>query len=394
MRAASDKPLVAIACGGTGGHLFPGVAVAEELVNRGCKVMLLISPKEVDQQAVKSVSGMQVVVLPAVGLVRGQYLSFLRGFWKSYRTAREIFRKEPPQAVLAMGGFTSAPPVLAGKKMGALGFLHESNAIPGKANRWLAHFVHQAFVGFPVAAYQLFLQNIVTTGTPVRRQFQPGDPGAARIALGLDPKRPVLLVMGGSQGANGINQMLIEALPFLTKQAPEMQYLHLSGPNDVEKVRAAYAANSAAAHVQPFLTEMELALSAATVTVSRAGASSLAEIAAMRLPSILVPYPTAADNHQFHNADAFVKSGAALLLPQTPGSGEKLALMAVGLLRDEHKHRAMAKALEAWHTPHAAELISEKMLLLMNAWHNSSPSTRGKEVFESTELKNLHSAAS
>ncbi len=143
---------MAIACGGTGGHLFPGLAVAEQLVRRGCAAMLLISPKEVDQQAVQGVSGMEVVTLPAVGLKRGGEIAFVRGFIQSYRAAARLFKSRPPQAALAMGGFTSAPPILAAKRAGARTFLHESNTIPGRANRWLSRVVHRAFVGFPTAA--------------------------------------------------------------------------------------------------------------------------------------------------------------------------------------------------------------------------------------------------
>ena len=118
----AEKPLVAIACGGTGGHLFPGIAVADKLVMRGADVLLLISPKEVDQQAVKSAIGMEVAVLPAVGLTRGRVLQFVRGFTGSYRAAKALFRQRTPQAVLAMGGFTSAPPVFAGRFFGAATF--------------------------------------------------------------------------------------------------------------------------------------------------------------------------------------------------------------------------------------------------------------------------------
>ncbi len=370
MEHPSSKPLVAIACGGTGGHLFPGLAVADELVRRGCDVTLLISPKEVDQQAIKAAIGMVVITLPAVGLSRGRVAEFLRGSWKSYRAARKCFRPRPPQAVLAMGGFTSAPPVLAGRAFGATTFLHESNTIPGKANRWLSHVIDQAFVGFPSAAGRLFSQNILTTGTPVRPQFEPADAGACRMALGLDPKRPVLLVMGGSQGASGINELVSHAVAQLASTAPELQYLHLTGANDVEKVRSNYGAQNARAMVLPFLTEMELALGAATVAVSRAGASSLAELAAMRLPSILIPYPTAADNHQFYNARAVTDAGAALLLEQSGATGEKLAEMVLKLVCDPATHKAMREELIRWHSPHAAELIAEKMLLLTQAKGN------------------------
>lgn len=362
-----SKPLVAIACGGTGGHLFPGVAVGEQLLLRGCDVTLLVSPKEVDQQAVKSATGMGVATLPAVGMTRGKLFSFATGFWKSYRAAKKLFRDRTPQAVLAMGGFTSAPPVLAGRSVGAATFLHESNTIPGKANRWLAHFVDQAFVGFPTAAARLRHKNVLPTGTPVRPQFTPGDVASRRVALGLAPDRPVLLVTGGSQGASGVNNLVLQALPALLKAVPSLQFLHLTGPNDFEKVRAAYAAQQAKAVVQPFLTEMDLALGAADAAVSRAGASSMAELAAMSLPSVLIPYPIAADNHQLYNANAFVATGAAQLLEQRGGTGEGLAAKLIPLLTDATARAAMQTALEAWHHANAAEIIAEKMIALMEA---------------------------
>ena len=368
-KPVASKPLVAIACGGTGGHLFPGVAVGEQLLLRGCDVTLLVSPKEVDQHAVTSALGMKVATLPAVGMTRGKLFQFAAGFWSSYRAAKQLFRERPPQAVLAMGGFTSAPPVLAGRACGATTFLHESNTIPGKANRWLAHFVDQAFVGFPTAASRLHHANILCTGTPVRPQFQPAEPASCRMALGLATERPVLLVMGGSQGASGVNDLVLQAAPALLKTSPQLQFLHLTGPGDAAKVQSGYDALKAKAVVRPFLTEMELALGAANVCVSRAGASSLAELAAMRLPSVLIPYPTAADNHQFHNANALVETGAALKLDQKGANAEALASLVLRLLNDKASHAAMARALERWHRADAAEVIAERMIALMEAMH-------------------------
>ena len=361
------KPLCAIACGGTGGHLFPGVTIAEELLRRSCDVLLLVSPKEIDQQAVQSLRGLQVATLPAVGLDRGRVLPFLVGFGKSWQVSHRLFRERRPQLVLAMGGFTSAPPVLAGKVCGAATFLHESNAVPGRANRWLAHVVHQGFIGFPSAASRLRHPNVLLTGTPVRSEFQPFDADAARVALGLQAQRPVLLVMGGSQGASGINSLVLQSLPEITAALPNVQFLHLTGVAEAAKVQAAYAELKLKAVVRPFLTEMELALASATVAVSRAGASSLAELAAMRLPSILIPYPTAADNHQFFNARVFADSGAAFLLEQRPATAASLAAAVIRLARDEPAHRVMAEALARWHAPQAAGLIAEHMLRLMDA---------------------------
>ncbi|MGA2029344.1 MAG: undecaprenyldiphospho-muramoylpentapeptide beta-N-acetylglucosaminyltransferase [Verrucomicrobiota bacterium] len=372
MTASETKTsFVAIACGGTGGHLFPGLAVAEELKKRGCNVALLISPKDVDQQAVKSAQGFEIFKLPAVGLQNRNYFSFGLSFWKSFCAARKIFKQRKPDAVLAMGGFTSAPPVLAARKFGAKTFLHESNTIPGRANLLLARFVDEAFVGFPDAVARLRAQKISVTGTPVRAEFSASQNPVGRdsvepkfkdcrIALGLDLNRPVILVMGGSQGASGLNEMVLSALPLLAVK--NWQWLHLTGINDFEKVKSAYAARSLNAIVKPFLPEMNLALGAATMCVSRSGASSLAEIAAMRLPSLFVPYPTAADNHQFFNALAFEKTGAAKLLEQKNSTPEKIAAILLELVENEATRAKIHIALAQWHNPKAAEQIAENIL--------------------------------
>jgi UDP-N-acetylglucosamine--N-acetylmuramyl-(pentapeptide) pyrophosphoryl-undecaprenol N-acetylglucosamine transferase len=362
MSNSTSAPLVAIACGGTGGHLFPGLAVGDELLARGCDVMLLVSPKEVDQQAVRAVSDMQVVTLPAVGLVRGNVLAFLKGFRASQREAQRVFAPRKPAAVLAMGGFTSAPPVLAARKFKAATFLHESNTIPGRANRFLSWFVDEAFIGFPSAAKRLRTRDVRVTGTPVRPQFTRADTAAARIALGLDPNRETLLVMGGSQGASAINQLIMRCLAEVRRELPEIQFLHLTGPRDHEKVARAYKESGARTVVRQFLTEMDLALNAATVAVSRSGASSLAEFAAMRVPPILIPFPAAADNHQFHNARAFVESGAARMLGEQRSTPENLTRLLVELIGNTAERRRLASALAEWHFPNAAAEIAEAIL--------------------------------
>jgi UDP-N-acetylglucosamine--N-acetylmuramyl-(pentapeptide) pyrophosphoryl-undecaprenol N-acetylglucosamine transferase len=361
-RALVQPAHVAIACGGTGGHLFPGLAVAEQLRACGCTVSVLISPKEVDQQAVKSARGVEVITLPAVALQRGRRLAFARGFFQSWVAARQLFRARRPDAVLAMGGFTAAPPVLAARSLRIKTFLHESNTIPGRANRWLARVVDQAFVGFPQAEGRLAAREVVVTGTPVRPAFQSRDTAASRSALGLDPARPVLLVMGGSQGASGVNEMILGALPALARHALQWQWLHITGPSDVAKVQQAYAKHDLKAVVHPFLAEMELALSAATACVSRAGASSLAELAAMRLPSLLVPFPAAADNHQWHNARAFEETGAAQLLEQREATPEKVSALLREFVDDAGERNQMKAALAQWHAPKAAEQIAERIL--------------------------------
>ncbi len=367
MAPARPPRPIAIACGGTGGHLFPGLAVADQLRARGCPVTLLISPKEVDQHAVRNATGVSVVTLPAVGWTGGRLIAFLRGFRASYRASRRLFQHQRPAAVLAMGGFTSAPPVLAGRRAGAETFLHESNAIPGRANRWLSWIIGQAFVGFAEAAPRLHTRNVTVSGTPVRPQFCPRNPGECRAALGLDPRQPVALVMGGSQGARGVNDLVLAALPLVAGGAPDLQWFHLTGPNDFAQVRDHYAALGLPGRVHPFFDQMELALGAATVAVSRAGASSLAELAALRVPAVLVPYPAAADDHQLHNARAFERTGAALLLQQGSATPESLARAILDLLHNDELRARMSAALAPWHAPRAAEQIAQALLRTLAA---------------------------
>ena len=367
MQNQNPTPRVAIACGGTGGHLFPGLAVAGQLKRRDCEVTLLISPKEVDQQAVKSAAGLRIATLPAVGLTHGNRLAFARGFAQSFHASRKLFKTERPEAVLAMGGFTSAPPILVGKALGAPTFLHESNTIPGRANRLLSWVIGEAFAGFPEAIVRLHTRSAKITGTPVRPQFRPADAAACRTALGLDPQRPVLLVTGGSQGASGLNHLIIEALPLLAKLAPELQLFHLTGPGDVRKVEQACAAHKVTAVVRPFFAEMHVALGAASAAISRAGASSLSELAAMRVPCVLVPYPAAHGNHQYYNALAFEKSGAACLLKQREAAPEILAPRIVELIENDARRARMCTALAGWHAPHAAEQIADSIMQTITA---------------------------
>jgi UDP-N-acetylglucosamine--N-acetylmuramyl-(pentapeptide) pyrophosphoryl-undecaprenol N-acetylglucosamine transferase len=362
MPSTANQLNVAIACGGTGGHLFPGLAVAGQLVQRGVRVTLMVSPKEIDQLALKSAADMEFVTLPAVGLTRGRVLAFLQGFLQSYRAARKYFKQLQPQAALAMGGFTSAPPILAAKRLQAATFLHESNTIPGRANRWLSWIVDRAFVGFPSAAARLHSRHTVVTGTPVRPRFQRLDRAACRTALGLDPARPVALVMGGSQGANGINELVIRSLPWLASLGPDWQWFHLSGATGLDQLKQAYAARNLVATVHPFFLPMELAMGAATAAISRAGASSLAELAATRLPAVLIPFPSATDDHQFYNAQAFVETGAARLLDQKTARPEELAGAFGELMCQEMARQKIQAALARWHTPQAAEQIAQAMI--------------------------------
>ncbi len=373
---SSSPPFYVIACGGTGGHLFPGIAVGERLIEAGARVALVVSRKEVDKRAVSAVRGMEVWTLEEASPSRGSPVRFVRsaaGFITSFCDLRRRFKAEKPLAILAMGSFTSAAPVVAGRWMGGKVFLHEANAIPGRATRWLVPLANEVFVYFPGAADLLRGKTARVVGMPVRPQFEPLDPGSCRISFGLLPGRPVLLVMGGSQGAHALNRLMREAIPSLVKRFPELQYLHLSGTEDLTVVAEAYRAAGAKAVTRPFLTEMEWALGAADVALSRAGGSSLAELAAMGVPSILIPYPHASDDHQRANALAFSRSGAAILLDQADATPELLGDRLQALIGSGSMREPMRKALGPWHYAGAADAVARALLDLSDpTWRASA----------------------
>jgi len=354
----SASPHVAIACGGTGGHFFPGVAVGEALKEMGANVTLLVSPKKIDRAAAQTLDDYTIREIPAVAFSSRSPLVFIRGLLRALESTADIYKWRLPDAVLAMGGFTSAAPVVLGWRHGVPTFLHESNAIPGRANRLLSPIVDEIFIGLEETRNRFLNTRATVTGTPVRSEFTGLDKAACRACLGLDVRRPVLLVMGGSQGARGINNLLLAALPSLKRTQPDLQLLHLAGEGEAESVHRVYERVGMDATIHEFLADMPAALGAADIAVSRAGASSLAELAAARLPALLLPYPLAADDHQRYNACSFVAAGGAMVMGQTE-SPERLVW---AIERMFEKSQDMRMSLARLDTPGAAGRVAARVL--------------------------------
>lgn len=335
---------VLIACGGTGGHLFPGIAVGEALRARGHEILLLISQKSIDQQALQGREKLPVASLPTVGwpgLRVTRWPVFVRELWAGISAGKKILREFSPSAILGMGGFISAVPIWLGQQQGIPTFLHDSNTVPGKVTRLLARKARRVFLGFGETAAALPGATSVVTGTPVRADLLRHSPSDARTELGLAVDKKTILVMGGSQGARGLNAAVQAALPLLKSKAGEWQFIHLSGERDRAGLVAAYAEAGLAARVEPFSHRMDLAYSAADLVISRSGAGSLTEISHYGLASILIPFPAATDDHQTVNAQVFTKVGAAVLLPETSAQPEKLAEMFSEILENTARQEAM-----------------------------------------------------
>ncbi len=359
---------IAIACGGTGGHLFPGLAVAEVLRERGHEVMVLVSEKQIDAVATAGrEKEFRIETLPSVGLpsplLSAKLPGFFLGLWRATRRCRAMFRDFQPAAVLGMGGFTSTPPILAARGLRRPSLVHESNAIPGKANRLNARLASAVLVGFADCARHFRRRTRVeVTGTPVRASLRaPVDHAEALRAWGFDPADAgarTILVMGGSQGARGINQAVIGSLGRFAAAGRPLRFIHQTGPNDETTVRDAYAAAGLRAQVSAFVREMQLAYAAADFAVARAGAASLTELSHFGLPAALVPYPHAAEDHQTRNAEIFARAGAAVLAPEG-GTAGSLAETTLGLLSDPAKLAAMSAATRALAPADAAALVAD-----------------------------------
>jgi UDP-N-acetylglucosamine--N-acetylmuramyl-(pentapeptide) pyrophosphoryl-undecaprenol N-acetylglucosamine transferase len=351
-----------IACGGTGGHLFPGIAVAEVLRERGHEVMLFVSEKEIDSLALSGHSELRFEKLPTIGLpspFSPAIFRFTQRFNESLALSRRIYRAFKPDVVLGMGGFTSTAPILAGRLRGIPTFIHESNAIPGKANRLTARMVRAVLLGFAECAKFFPKVRTEVTGTPLRSELQRVDRAEARRKLGLREDLRTLLVMGGSQGASGINQAIVKALPAL--QGEPLQVIHLSGTRDERLVADNYQRENIPAYVAAFHHAMEEVYSAADFAIARSGAASLSELAAFALPSLLIPFPYAADDHQTRNAEIFANANAAVTVREAELSGDVLARKIRELLADPTTLRRMSENSARLAPKNAAALVADTM---------------------------------
>ena len=360
MSSPENKKLV-IACGGTGGHLFPGIAVAEAWTKAGGEVLLLISEKQLAALASEGYDHLRFEKMPSIAMpspLSPKMPVFLFRFFQSMRECRKLFKKFGADAVLGMGGFTSAAPLLAGKRLGLPTFIHESNSIPGRANRLNAKFSQTVLLGFEVCAKHFAGARTEVVGTPIRPSVanRPGREEAAEF-FGLAPEKPVVMVMGGSQGAQRINELVAAGLEKF--EAAGIQMLHIAGPVDYDSVKPAYDAHPGGGVLEGFLKEVQFALGVADVSICRSGASSLTELSFYEIPSVLIPYPYSAEAHQVYNAEIFSKPGAAELWPQDELDEDTFADKVIELVKDEEKLKAMRDEMSKLAVPDASERVCQ-----------------------------------
>jgi UDP-N-acetylglucosamine--N-acetylmuramyl-(pentapeptide) pyrophosphoryl-undecaprenol N-acetylglucosamine transferase len=359
---------VIVAGGGTGGHLYPGIAVARALAARRPDVQLSFAGTAQGIEArVVPREGFPLDVIRSGGLKGKSVADRARGALLvpvSLADAWRVVSARKPDLVIGVGGYSSGPLVLAAALRGVPTMLLEQNAVPGLTNRLLARVVRAAAVTFESTA-AFFGAKAFVSGNPVRPEFFERA-GPSRES-GVDEHASItrVLVFGGSQGAHAINMAMVEAAPQLAAGGPHLHLTHQTGERDVEVVRGAYREAGIPAVVEPFLYDMGRRLGQADLVVSRAGATTLAELTAAAKPAILVPLPTATDDHQRRNAEALAARGAADVLLQAEMNGGEIARRILALAGDEPRRERMAGAARALARPDAASVIVDRALELV-----------------------------
>ena len=342
-----------VAGGGTGGHLFPGIAVAETLAAPGGATILFVG----------SAYGIEATTVPrtqfpfrslAIRAMRGRgvrgALMFLAQLPAALLTAWRIIGSFRPNLVLGLGGYGSVPVIIGAWLRRVPCVLLEQNVHPGMANRVLAHLARRVCTNFAGSVRFFPAGKAVQTGNPVRHLSATTAPSADHFTL---------FVFGGSQGASSINRAAVEAVRMLSGKLPGLQMIHQTGAADAQSVRQRYDAMGVAADVVPFIEDMGAAYGRANLIVCRAGATTLAEITLLGKPSVLIPYPFAADDHQRVNAEVLAQRGAAAIIADAELTGEKLAACVLSLARDRARLTAMGAAARQLAVPDAAARVVE-----------------------------------
>ena len=342
-----------LAGGGTGGHVIPALAIAQELLKRYAAEVLFIGTARGIENRLVPAAGFQLRLVQVGALNKVSLKTRLKTLFDLPRAvwdSRRILAEFQPDVVIGVGGYASGPAMLAAILRGTPTLAFEPNVVPGFANRMVARWVSAAAVHFEETAQ--YFRNAEVTGVPVREAF-------FEISAQTTPSlAPTLLVFGGSQGANAINQAMVQCLPELVKQIPNIHIIHQTGERGYNDAQAAYQHAGMSAEVFPFITDMPAFFGRAHLLLCRSGASTVAEITAAGKPAVFVPFPRAADDHQRVNAQALERAGAAVVVEETKLERVWLADTIAALLGDPGRLQRMSTAARSLAHPDAARDIA------------------------------------
>jgi len=352
-----------IAGGGTGGHLFPGIAVARELKKRveSTEVLFVIGPKRMESEILSPMEPEFEAVSIDVEGIKGRGwkkgMPVLMKLPKSILQSASIIKQFAPSFALGVGGYSAGPFCLAAKLMGIPTAIHEQNSYPGVTNRLLSKFVDRIFISFEESRPYFKKRSPVLTGNPVRRELLLGQ--AKRPEKGDEF---TVLVVGGSQGAKAINEAFEEALIFLNSRGKMIEVIHQTGKGDHSRVAEEYRVRGLKGDVLPFIKDMGAAYNRADIVVGRAGATTISELAALGKPSILIPYPHATNNHQEINAGVLVRAGGAEMILQKNLNGEVMARALMKYMDDRSGLKKMGEEARKISRTNAAKIIVDQIV--------------------------------
>lgn len=355
-----------VAGGGTGGHLFPGVAVAKEICRRfeGAEVLFVTGKRKMESEVLRKTGFRQTSIavegMKGTGLLKGAWVamklpwSLLESLW--------IIREFSPHLVLGVGGYSAGPVCLAARVMGVPSAIHEQNSFPGVTNRLLCRVVNRVFISFEESRKHFSGGSIHLTGNPIRPEFVTSETKA-----GGNGKLFTVAVVGGSQGARAINEAFVQALALLKERNRPCRVIHQTGELDYERTVALYKEKGVEAEVKPFIQDMARVYRESDLVVSRAGAGAVFEMAAMGKPSLLIPYPFAANRHQETNARFLAEAGAAEMILQEDLTGEVLADRIAKWMGDRPALEKMGQAARRVSKPDAAQKIADLLLEMVQS---------------------------
>ncbi len=356
--------------GGTGGHIYPAIAVAEQIarLDPGARIHFLCSSRPIDSQILGK-AGFQFTALPAQGFsVRPrQFIRFVSTFRQSVRVARGVLASEDHAVVVGVGGFAAAPVAWAAHGLSVAMALINVDIVPGKANKLISRWAKAIFVQFEDTrpAFAAYSDRVRVVGCPLRTEFEAPHPDRARKEVGIDPSKKVLLITGASSGAQNINQAVCELLPKLEGLADRWQVVHLTGTQNLEQVSRRYEQAKILHKVLGYYDHMADLYAASDLAVGRSGAVSVAEYAVSGIPSICMPYPYHKDRHQYLNAGKLVAVGAAVIVDDVPDLTDRVEWLweeLEDLMAHDDKRREMSQACHEVAQPKAAERIARDLL--------------------------------
>ncbi len=362
---------VLFAGGGSGGHILPAVAVAGEIAAQrpDSEILFVTSGKSLDRSILQAYPFYQVALdAPKLPSKLGGWPQFTVAFVRALADAFGILRQFRPEVVVGTGAYASVPTVLVARLMGIRIVLLEPNLAPGRATRWLARFAHTVVCSHTNTATALRPRPVQVLGTPVRREIEAASRTDAYSHFNLDPHHKTLLILGGSQGSSGVNRIVTEAMPNIFSNGLAMNIIHQTGEADFNSVVAQYRSLTLQARVMPFIEKIDLALAAADVVVSRAGAITIAEMTARNVPSILIPLPHSVEGDQLKNAKHMQQCGAAMLVEEGSDSARVLAEALQEIVKNPEVAQSITHSLDRIGHPDARTAIAR---LIVDSPNNS-----------------------